>query len=92
MLEHSADFIGIELAKYHDVITRYTNTRLYGAENLKTFFIKVGHKTEETFLRSLKKLDGKIDDYYMFHKKTLDEVNNHNREIWRTAYRVKRLR
>lgn len=92
MPEHSADFIGIELAKYHDVATRYNNARLYGDENLNTFFQKVGHKTEETFLRSLKKLDGKIDDYYMFHKKTLSEVNNHNHVIWRTAYCAKRVR
>ena len=89
MPNHYADFIGIELAEYHVILTRYDNARPCGAENLDVFFKTVEHRTEQTFFRSLKKLDGKVDDYYMFHKNILDEVNSHNHEIggWCTVRR-----
>lgn len=69
MPQHSFDFIGVELAKYHDVVTRFEAAKAAGDPHLRTFSRKGGYRTGEKRCNAFGLLDEEADTY-KFHKKT----------------------
>lgn len=87
MPDKSFAFLGFELVKHHDLVTRFNVAKDGGEQKLRAFLVTEGYAKEDKYREAMKYLTSELDDYYRFHRKAEADTDAALGEARREAMR-----